>query len=109
MGEVAFGVKANPIPALILMVLCLVDSTGLKVPGILIADEIAVVYIAYGVIRKVWAKLNAEDPTARIQPTLCTTRATLRTDLQPTINPALTTFTATDPKVFSQLLELHAS
>ncbi len=63
MGEVACGVKANPIPALILMVLCLVDSTGLKVPGILIAEEIAVVYISYGVIRKVWAKLNAEDPT----------------------------------------------
>lgn len=61
--EVATGLKASPIPAFLLLMMCLVDATDFKIPGLSLAEEVAIIYISYGIIRRVWAKLNAENPT----------------------------------------------
>ena len=61
LAETFSAAKNAKVATLALIALQIVDSFDFRVPGIAIATEVAVVYIAYGMIRKMWAELNAQN------------------------------------------------
>jgi hypothetical protein len=61
-SESVDGLKSAKIPALIVIALCLVDALGAKIPFIGLMEEVAVLMISYGMIRKIWCGLNAQNP-----------------------------------------------
>lgn len=48
-------------PASMLLVLCLIDALFEKIPGLSLGIEIVTIYCSYGIIRRVWARMNAQD------------------------------------------------